>query len=176
MQELGLTVAYSSDDATHQYIQNLLALSLIPATEIKIVFDQLKNQATTVPLQPLTNYIGQQWVELSTFPPEEWSVYEEAIHTNNDIEGWHNALNCQAQGRVHLLLYMWIQLLHQESKFVAIQVRLVSDRKLKRTERRQYRKLQAKVVKQWEKYSDNEKTVLQLLKACSHLNGPVWEH
>lgn len=99
-------MAYSSDDATHQYIQNLLALSLIPATEIKIVFDQLKNQATTVPLQPLTNYIGQQWVELSTFPPEEWSVYEEAIHTNNDIEGWHNALNCQAQGRVHLLLYM----------------------------------------------------------------------
>ena len=175
MQELGPAVPYSSDDATHRYIRNLLALPFIPAAEIKRVFDHLKSQATTVPLQSLTDYIGQQWVESSTFPPEEWSVYGEAIRTNNDIEGWHNALNRRAQGRVHLSFYMLIQLLHEEYTFVIIQVRLVSNKKLKRTERRQYRELQAKLVKQREKYSDNQKTVRQLLKACSHLNGPVRE-
>ena len=54
---------------------------------------------------------------------------------------------------VYLLIsfYMLIQLLHEESKLVTIQVRLVSDKKLKRTERRQYREVQAKLVKQWEK-------------------------
>jgi len=151
VQELGLAVPYSSDNATHRYIRNLLALLFLPAAEIKRVFNHLKSQATTVPLITLTDYIGQQWIESSTFPPEEWSVYGEAIRTNNDIEGWHNALNRRAQGRVHLSFYMLIQLLHEESKLVTIQVRLVSDKKLKRTERRQYREVQAKLVKQWEK-------------------------
>ena len=27
------------------------------------------------------------------FLPKNWSVYQQAIQTNNDIEGWHNALN-----------------------------------------------------------------------------------
>lgn len=27
------------------------------------------------------------------FPPTTWSVFVEAVRTNNNLEGWHNALS-----------------------------------------------------------------------------------
>ena len=52
-----------------------------------------------------------------------WSVYQQPIRMNNDIDGWHNALNRRAGGQRRLPLYSLIELLHRE-------VRLVSENKL----------------------------------------------
>jgi hypothetical protein len=109
----------------------------------------------------------------STFNQKDWSVYGQAIRTNNNIEGWHNALNRRASGRVHLPFYMLIQLLHREAELIAIQVRLVSEKRLKRIQRKQYRKMQTKVFSLWQHYQDQEKSAMQLLKASSYLNGPI---
>jgi len=106
VQELGLTVPYMKDNATHRYIRNILALPFIPAQEIRRVFEQLKAEAVTDSLKNLVLYVEQQWIKSSSFPPEEWSVYGQVVCTNNDIEGWHNALNQNAGGRVHLPFYL----------------------------------------------------------------------
>ena len=118
-------------------------------------------------------YIRRQWIESAVFLPKNWSVYQQAIRTNNDIEGWHNALNRRASGQCGLPLYSMIELLDREARLTAVTIRLVSDKKLKRVQRKQYRNLQARLFNCWEKFERKEKTAAQLLKACSHLNGPA---
>ena len=78
------------------------------------------------------------------------------------------------QGCVFLQLpmYILIQLLHREARLTALQIRLVSDKKLKRIQRLNYRQLQSKLFDLWEEYEANERSAKQLLKACSYLNGP----
>ena len=107
------------------------------------------------------------------FSPKDWSVYRQPIRTNNDIEGWHHALNRRAGGKSNLPLYILIELLHREAKLTAITVRLVSDNKLKRIQRKVYRQLQTKLFASWDKYDNREKTAAQLLKCCAKLNGPA---
>ena len=87
MQELGFQTAYSSDDATHRFIQKLMAFPFLPHHEIRPMFVPLSVQAQTQPLRNLTNYIQEQWIESTIFNPKDWSFFKQPIRTNNDIEG-----------------------------------------------------------------------------------------
>ena len=107
------------------------------------------------------------------FLPKNWSVYQQAIRTNNDIKGWHNALNHHASRQCGLPLYSLIELLDREARLTAITIRLASERKLKWVQRKQYQNLQARLFDSREKYERKEKTAAQMLKTCSHLNGPT---
>ena len=57
--------------------------------------------------------------------------------------------------------------------FVALQIRLVSEKKVTKLQKRKYRSVQAKVLSYWEQYACHQKSAAQLLKACSHVNGPI---
>ena len=175
VQDLGLAAAYSRDDGTYQYIKKLMALPFLPAAEIDPEFQRLRLQATTDALQQLVQYVSETWISSTVFPPppKDWSVYGQAIRTNNDVEGWHNGLNRRASGRSNIPFYLLIQLLKREAELCAVQVRLVSEKKLQRIQRKKYRKLQAQVFELWGEYANNQKTATQLLKACSYLNGPM---
>ncbi|KAK3741180.1 hypothetical protein QZH41_012629, partial [Actinostola sp. cb2023] len=173
VQELGLAMAYCHDDGLHRFIRKLMALPFLPAIQIPTVFQRLRLQATTPALVNLVDYVATNWIHSPTFPPTDWSVYGQSIRTNNDIEGWHNGLNRCASGRVHLPFYLLVKLLHSEAKLTEIQVRLVSEQKLKRIQRKKYRQLQAKIFALWEQYQSHSKSAMQLLKSCSYLNGPV---
>ena len=109
IQELGLSLPYMEDTATHSYLRKLVALPFLPAIEIPTTFEQLRLRANSDSLKALVAYIDSTWVYSSTFPPKDWSVYGQAIRTNNDLEGWHNALNRRAGGRVHIPFYLLIQ-------------------------------------------------------------------
>ena len=100
-------------------------------------------------------------------------VYRQPIRTNNDIEGWHNPLNRRAGGQSGLPLYSLIGLLDREARLTAVTIWLVSDKKLKRVQRKRYRSLQAKLFDIWEQYDNRQKTAIQLLKICLHPNGPA---
>ena len=113
------------------------------------------------------------WVQSTTWTPSCWSVYKQQIHTNNDVEGWHNGLNKRASGRAQMPLYMLVHLVHKEACLVALQIRLVSERKLTKLQKRKYRSTQAKILSYWEQYACHQKSAAQLLKACSHVNGPI---
>ena len=173
VQDLGLAAAYSRDDGTYRYIKKLMALPFLPAPEIDPAFQRLRLQATTDALEELVQYISDTWISSTVFPPKDWSVFGQAIRTNNDVEGWHNDLNRCASGRSNIPFYLLIQLLKREAELCAVQVKLVSERKLQRIQRKKYRKLQAQVFELWGQYANNQKTATQLLKALSYLNGPV---
>ena len=135
VQELGLQTAYSSDHATSKFIRRLMALPFLPHETIAATFESLTPEATTQPLREFVNYIGETWIHSRVWPPKCWSVFMQSIRTNNDLEGWHHALNRRAAGRCGLPLYMLVSLLHNEARLVSLQIRLVSERKLKRIQR-----------------------------------------
>ena len=138
MKELGLQRAYSKDDAVYKYIKKLISLPFLPYRHISPMFLRLQAEAHTELLQNLVTCIRRQ---STVFLPKNWSVYQQAIRTNNDIEGCHNALNGHASGQFGLSLYSLIELLDREARLTAVTIRLASERKLKRVQRKQYRNL-----------------------------------
>lgn len=48
--------------------------------------------------QPLTQYVRDQWIQNPVFPIRSWSVYQFAIRTANDVEGWQHRMNSKARG------------------------------------------------------------------------------
>ena len=173
MQELGLQTAYTSDQGTYSFLRKIMSLPFLPSDEITPMFTRLERQARTEHLRLFMGYVKSTWISSTTWPPSSWSVYLQSVHTNNDVEGWHNRLNRRAHGKSQLPFYMLIQLLHEEGKLASLQIRLVSEKKLRRHQKRSYRELQAKIFNLWDDFQQQTKTAKQLLKACAHLYGPV---
>ena len=173
MQELGLTIAYDKDDGTHQFIRSLMALPFLPAQEIEAQFNFLHQNCPPGRLDDLVNYVETTWIN-GTYPLECWSVYGQPIRTNDDlhVEGYHNALNRRAGGRQNLPFYMLVELLDREAGLSLVQIRLVSQKKLKRHQRTTYRRLQGRIMGAWKDYSTSKLTARQLLQTCNHINGP----
>ena len=113
-----------------------MALPFLPFHEITPMFVRLSVQAQAQPLLDLVDYIKRRWIENPVFTPKDWSIYKQPIRTNNDIEGLHNALNRRTGGQCGLPLYYLIELLDREAKLTAVTIRLVSERKLKRMQRK----------------------------------------
>ena len=137
------------------------------------MFVTLERQASTPQLQEFTLYVKSTWIDNATWPPSSWSVYMQSVRTNNDVEGWHHRLNRRASGKTQLPLYLLINLLHNEACLTAIHIRLVSEKKLQRIQRKKFRNLQSRIFTLWEEFNNGQRNAKQLLKACSHLNGPV---
>ena len=170
MQEPGLQSSYTHDLGTQSFIKKMMALPFLPEEEIEPMFQRLQRHASE-PLQQFTEYVNDTWIN-GTWGPSDWTAFKKAIRTNNDVEGWHNGLNRRASGRGQLPMYLLIKFLHKEATLTALQIRLVSEKKLKRIQRRKYRELQAKLFELWDQYEAKERSAKSLLKACSHLNGP----
>ena len=137
------------------------------------MFERFSCQATTAQLQTIMQYISRTWIHNSLWPTSSWSIFNQSIRTNNDIEGWHNRLNKRAAGRCNLQFYLLVSLLHKEAKLTSVYIRLVSEKKLRRIQRKKYRDLQGKIFTLWEEHVRVERSAYQLLKACAHVNGPV---
>ena len=173
VQELGLQTAYMRDRATNGYIRRLMELPFLPHETIVATFDSLNPEAKTEPLQQFVSYIEENWIRSTVWPPKCWSVFMQSIRTNNDIEGWHHSLNRRAAGRCGLPLYMFVALLHKEARLASLQIRLVSELKLKRMQRSTYREVQRRLFELWEAFNKKEKSLRQLLKGCANINSPV---
>ena len=96
-----------------------------------------------------------------------------SVRTNNDVEGWHHRLHRRAAGQANLPFYMLVGLLFQEAGLTVLQMRLVSEKKLRCIHRAKYRSLQEKIFKMWDEFQANKNDAEQLLRTCAHLNGPV---
>ena len=154
-----------------------MALPFIPAEEIPEMFQQLERQvgAAGDRLQAFTEYVRDTWVDSTMWPPSTWSVFLQAIRTNNDVEHWHLGLNRRAtlESPMQLPFYILIQLLHREARLTSLHIRLVSERKLRRIQRKKYCNLQTKIFSLLEGFTNGERSARRLLKACSYLNGPT---
>ena len=126
------------------------------------------------PIQQLMEYVFLTWISNTIWPSSSSSsVFMLSVGTNNDVEGWHHGLHRHASGRANLPFYMLVGLLFQETRLSVLQMRLVSEKKLRRIQRANYRSLQEKIFKTWDEFQANKKDAGQLLRTCARLNGPV---
>ena len=65
----------------------------------------------------LCRYIEANWFSSTTWPPETWSVFNQSVRTNDDVEGWHRRLNGKAM-KGQLNFYLLMQLLTSEAAVV----------------------------------------------------------
>ena len=75
---------YSTDKATSNYIRKLMAFPFLPHKTIEATFHALAAEATAAPLQQLVKYVQVNWVESRIWPPKTWSVFMQAVRTNNN--------------------------------------------------------------------------------------------
>ena len=99
-------------------------------------------------------------------------MFNEPVRTNNDVEGWHGMLNRHAK-RGNLAFYLMVRLLHEQAQLVGIQVRMVSEEKLKRRQRKKYRQVEGKLFENLAEYIAGELSAMKLLSRCAHLACPV---
>ena len=126
----------------------------------------------TMVVQHFVQYVRATWIDGRTWTPSSWTVFMQSVRTNNDVEGWHHGLHRRASSRCQLPLYLLIDLLHPEARLTSLNIRLVSEKKLRRVQRQKYRQLQAKIFSLWAEFNNGERSSRQLLRACSYLNGP----
>ena len=172
IQGVGLQSSYTQDVAIHHLCKQLLGLPFIPADHIRPVFNTLKLRAATLSLQEVTGYIEDTWIDSTMWAPETWSVFGQSIRTNNDVEGWHHRLNTKAK-KGNLPFYMLLQLLHQESEIVQINLVLIHEHRLRRYQKTKYRELQGNIFEAWEKYVEGTLSVTQLLDTCGQMYTPT---
>ena len=171
-QALGLAVPYTTDEGVRDFIGQLLSLPFLPHEHIGPTFEALNNRARGQEIiTALCDYVRNTWLEGSTWSPSDWSVFMRSVRTNNDVEGWHRRINGRA-GRHTVQFYNVVKLLHAESRFVQIQVKLVKEARLCRNQRRMYHQIQGRVFKLWDDYRAGTISTTALLAACKHLTGP----
>lgn len=68
---------------------------------------------------------------------------------------------------------MFVVLLHKEARLMLLQIRLVSERKLKQMQRSTYCEVQRRLFELWEAFNKKEKSLRQLLKGCANINRPM---
>ena len=102
----------------------------------------------TQPLQELTSYIASTLL----WPTLPWLVFGRVICTNNDVEGWHCHLNQKAK-KGQLPFYLLVYLLHEETKWINIQVCLVLENKITHFKERRLRMVQSRVLSIWDNYT-----------------------
>jgi hypothetical protein len=72
-----------------------MALPFLPWNEIAPAFDKLKESlhlGCDARLTDLFDYFSRNWMNSTTWSPQSWSVYNETVRTNNDVEGMPTSL------------------------------------------------------------------------------------
>ncbi|XP_062586242.1 uncharacterized protein LOC134247857 [Saccostrea cucullata] len=163
--------AYNERNDVYHFVPQVLALPFLPPEHIEDTFHQLDARAPRA-LVPVMDYVYRTWITSTVFKIDSWSIFMTAIRTNNDVEGWHNRLNSAVAVRGPVPFYSLIQELYRESKDIPLQLRLVTEGKLQRYQRKQSRHVQGKVFKFWNKYCEREISASRLLKECAAIYGP----
>jgi hypothetical protein len=133
----------------------VMALPFLPAEHIAPAFARLKEQSVKIPqLYSWVDYVESTWITNTTFPVESWSVFRKSVRTNNDVEGWHRRINAKA-GKANLPFYVLVSLLYDEATAIVTQIQLVSEKKLRRCQKKKkHKKMQGRIFSVWEEYQN----------------------
>ncbi len=117
----------------------------------------------------------ETWIkDDARYPRAQWSVFNKAIRTNNDTEGWHTRLNTDAD-KIKIPMYRLINTLSEEQETADMEIKLVSAGKLKRYQKKAFREKQAKIFGYWKRYTDDDTfTAIDLLTAVSKVKIAVF--
>ncbi|XP_021350006.1 uncharacterized protein LOC110448202 [Mizuhopecten yessoensis] len=157
VQELGLKKAYEERSKVHDFVSQVMSLHFLPKEHILGAFDSLRERATSKPILDLMNYIERTWMRnrlrkkktaymqskelMKFFPISNWCVFNTAVRTNNDVEGWHHRLNTRVNVRGPVPFY----LLFREAEAIPMQLKVVTEGKLKRHQRKRSRQVETRL-------------------------------
>ena len=113
------------------------------------------------------DYVATTWIHSRMWPPSSWSVYRSTACTNNDWEGWHARLNRKAVSG-QLPFYKLLDLLHTESKLLAVTTKTLSERKVQRRQCKSTKNVQHHLFTLWDEFDAGRRSTTSLLKACSY--------
>jgi hypothetical protein len=167
----GLQPSYINDVGSNLIVRKIIALPLLPAEHIVPAFEKIAAGMTESRLVELSEYVRDTWLENKVWSVGNVCVFRQTIRTNNDVEGWHRRLNQRAQ-RGHLSLYLLIALLFRETRFVTLQLTLLTEGKLKRASRKKYSEINEQLKTLWDRYADDDISTSKLLRKCSRLTLP----
>ncbi|XP_022092139.1 importin-4-like [Acanthaster planci] len=173
MQELGLQPAYRAKGEVFKLLQDVLGLSFLPSELILIMFQSLREKAGTPTLDKLFDYMATTWMDSKLWTPATWSCYRQSLRLPADCEGWHQRL----KSNVHMArvsLYPLIELLHVESRYVDVRTQLVSEKKLRRYQRKSSGIAEGRIFDYWREFEDGERTAEALLQACAYVQGNMF--
>jgi len=165
----GLCARYSRNMYDRHLLRQVMALMYLPANKIVDQFTLLKTQLEDRGFSRVTDYVRKTWVASRSWPPRAWTVFNQVIRTNNDCESWHRRLNAKARG-VSVNFYFLIGLLHEEAKMVPINVKLLTDDKVRRAKSMKTKTREARINKCWDGYTRGIRTANQLLQDCAKLH------
>jgi hypothetical protein len=123
----------------HSFLKQLMALPFLPAEHITDTFLRLETRNNNQAVQHVLDYIYRTWIRNPVFPIQFWSVYKTSVCTNNHVEGWHNRINNITSARGKVPFYCLIAELYQETTAIPLQLKLVSEGKLKCHQRKSSR-------------------------------------
>ena len=168
---IGLQGPYNDEESVKVFICKILALRFLPHEHIIPAFNIISNEVSHQPtLNELCDYVKDTWIE-GNWSPEDWSVFNRYIRTNNDTEGWHRRINTKAQ-RQGLTFYKLVKFLWKESKAVSVQITLTKLSKMSRLQRNQYKNLDKSLFNIWGKYMRGEITTSELLRKAARHSAP----
>jgi len=127
----------------------------------------LKWKPPTKTIQDVLNYAYRTWINNIVFSVEYWSVFMTSIRTNNDVEGWHNRINYRVAARGPVPFYSLLTELYSEAADIPLQLKMVTEGKLQRYQRRHTRQIQGKLFTLWYQYCNNTISASRLLKECA---------
>lgn len=140
----------------------VLCLPILQADKISEVFDHIRSIAPDLlALQKLFQYVDTTWI-LGRWNPEQWSVFNMAIRTNNDCEGLHNRWNLKGKNRKS---YYWIlSILIDETNRIERTAKQLSYGCNLRERNAVSKRKEEELFKYWDQYSKRELSSFELLK------------
>ncbi|XP_078326026.1 uncharacterized protein LOC144622863 [Crassostrea virginica] len=171
VQEHGLQTAYNQKDNVFKFVRKLLALPFLPPEHIQETFERLDDRAPEA-LAPVMDYVYRTWIRSPVFEIHHWSVFMTAIRTNNDVEGWHNKLNTGVATRGAVPFYHLVSVLYVEASDISLSMKMVSEGKMQRYQRKKTRQMEGRVFSLWQQYCERTINASQLLQGCASIYGP----
>ena len=168
VKELGLALAYYKKGSIHSYIKMLMSLPFLPQEHIAMAMSEMKLRAASPCILDLCKYIEKTWVNGKVWLPDVWTVFQRPFRTNNDVEGWHRRFNSLC-GENAPPLYKLIVNLFKEVQIIKINIRLISEGKLKKRQKNAPF-MQAKIFSLWDKYTAESLSTSKFLQLASEVN------
>ncbi|CAF1024296.1 unnamed protein product, partial [Brachionus calyciflorus] len=147
VQDCGLVTDYTTNEEIRMYCKMLACLAFVPIDDVIIAFESLKKVVTNSSLQKLYTYFEKFYIGPMTrdrypkrktpqFQIEQWNCHDRTLQglprTNNNLEGWHHALQSNIKSHPHLLCLIDSLKLEQsntENLYIQLSTGLVNKRK-----------------------------------------------
>lgn len=141
-----------------------MALGFAPPLLVRTTFTQIEAQGP-VHLQPLYDYFRQQW--LTATPPAMWNVYQSALRTNNDVEGWHNRFS-KAVNKHHPNIWHFITCLITEQAMSEVTLQQIAAGQNVRESNKKYVKLNSRINRLRQRFAGGRLNVMEFVTGVSH--------